>query len=164
MAHPARRQTMSAQAFLAWEASQAQRHEFIGGEVFAMAEAEDRHVTVALNLAMALRQHLAGTPCRNYMSAMKLHAAAAQSCFYPDVLATCSPADHASPLVKAEPSLREYVLVDIHTRSTEVYRKGSDGLSVLHPFEAGQAVVLDRLGLEIAADRLFAEVDTAPPA
>ena len=72
MAHPARRQTMSAQDFLAWEAGQAQRHEFIGGEVFAMAGAEDRHVTVALNLAMALRQHLAGTPCRTYMSDMKL--------------------------------------------------------------------------------------------
>lgn len=194
MAHPARRQTMSAQDFLAWEAGQAQRHEFTGGEVFAMAGAEDRHVTVALNLAMALRQHLAGTPCRTYMSDMKLHVAAAQSYFYPDVLVTCSQADHASPLVKAEPSLlievlspttaaydrgekfararsiaslREYVLVDIDARSTDVYRKGSDGLWVLHPFHAVQAVGLDSVGLEIAADRLFAEVDPAavpPPA
>ena len=188
MAHPARRQTMSAQDFLAWEAGQAQRHEFVGGEVFAMAGAEDRHVTVALNLAMALRQHLAGTPCRTYMSDMKLHVAAAQSYFYPDVLVTCSPADHASPLVKAEPSLlievlspttaaydrgekfaryrsiaslREYVLVDIDARSTDVYRKGGDGLWVLHPFDAGQAVMLDSMGLEITADRLFAEVDPA---
>ena len=215
MAHPARRQTMSAQDFLAWEAGQAQRHEFIGGEVFAMAGAEDRHGTVALNLAMALRQHLAGTPCRTYMSDMKLHVAAAQSYFYPDVLVTCSPADHASPLVKTEPSLlievlmskcgfatllipprgaagsaglgalsrttaaydrgekfaryrgitslREYVLVDIDARSTDVYRKGNDGLWVLHPFDAGQAVTLDSMGLEIAADRLFAEVDPVPP-
>ena len=190
MADPARRQTMSAQDFLAWEASQPQRHEFIGGEVFAMAGAEDRHVTVALNLAMALRQHLAGTPCRTYMSDMKLHVAAAQSYFYPDVLVTCSPADHASPLVKAEPSLlievlspttaaydrgekfaryrgiaslREYVLVDIDARSTDVYRKGGDGLWVLHPFDAGQAVALDSVGLEITADRLFAEVEPVPP-
>lgn len=190
MAHLARRQTMSAQEFLAWEAGQAQRHEFIGGEVFAMAGAEDRHVTVALNLAMALRQHLAGTPCRTYMSDMKLHVAAAQSYFYPDVLVTCSAADHASPLVKTEPSLlievlspataaydrgekfaryrgitslREYVLVDIDARSTDVYRKGDNGLWVLHPFDAGQAVVLDSVALEITAERLFAEVDASPP-
>ena len=190
MANPARRQTMSAQDFLAWEAGQPQRHEFVVGEVFAMAGAEDRHVTVALNLAMALRQHLAGTPCRTYMSDMKLHAAAAQSYFYPDVLVTCSPADHASPLVKAEPtllievlspataaydrgekfaryrtlaSLREYALVDIDTRSVDVYRKGGDGLWVLHPFEAGEAVKLDSVGLEIAAERVFAELDPAPP-
>ena len=185
MAHVARQQAMSAQDFLAWESSQTQRHEYVGGEVFAMAGAEDRHVTVALNLAMALRQHLAGTPCRTYMSDMKLHVAAGNCYFYPDVLVTCSAADHASPLIKCEPnllievlspttaaydrgemfaryrgiaSLSEYVLVDIDTRRADVYRKGADGLWVLHPFEAGQLVVLASVELEIGADRLFAEV------
>ena len=31
---------------LAWEAEQSDRHEFVGGKTFAMAGAEDRHVTV----------------------------------------------------------------------------------------------------------------------
>ena len=30
--------------YLAWEAAQLDRHEYIDGEVFAMAGAEDRHV------------------------------------------------------------------------------------------------------------------------
>jgi hypothetical protein len=30
---------------LAWEAEQTDRHEFVGGKTFAMAGAEDRHVT-----------------------------------------------------------------------------------------------------------------------
>lgn len=176
---------MTAQDFLVWEAGQPQRHEFVGGEVFAMAGAEDRHVTVALNLAIALRQHLAGSPCRTYMSDMKLHVAARNCYFYPDVLVTCSTVDHASPLVKSEPillievlspttaaygrgdkfahyrsiaSLSEYVLVDIDSRRADVYRKGADGLWVLHPFEPGQVVVLASVDLEIGADRLFAEI------
>ncbi len=37
----------SAADYLAWEAAQPERHEYIDGEVFAMAGAEDRHVTVA---------------------------------------------------------------------------------------------------------------------
>jgi hypothetical protein len=53
MGHAARTPAMTAAEFLVWEAGQATRHEFVGGEVFAMAGAEDRHVTVALNVAMA---------------------------------------------------------------------------------------------------------------
>jgi len=89
MGRPAQTPVFSAADYLAWEATQAERHEFIDGEVFAMAGAEDRHVTVAGNLYMTLRQHLAGSPCRTYMSDMRLHVAAAESYFYPDVLVTC---------------------------------------------------------------------------
>ena len=43
--------------FLAWDATQSLRHEFVAGEIFAMAGAEDRHVTIAGNVYMALRRH-----------------------------------------------------------------------------------------------------------
>jgi Uma2 family endonuclease len=171
--------------YMAWEAAQIDRHEYLDGEVFAMAGAEDRHVTVALNMAFALRQHLSGSPCRTYMSDMRLHVATANSYFYPDVLVTCSPLDQASPLVKTEPklivevlspstvaydrgvkfghyrslpSLEEYVLIDLDTRATDCYRKGADGLWVLHPFAKGDTLGLASVALEISAAQLFAEV------
>ena len=141
--------------YLIWEAAQPERHEYLDGEVFAMAGAEDRHVTVAGNLYIALRQNLSGSPCRTFMSDMRLHVAAANSYFYPDVLVTCTALDLASPMVKAEPkliaeilspstaaydrglkfshyrsiaSLEEYVLIDLDTRSADCFRKGNDGL------------------------------------
>ncbi len=43
----------------------------------------------------ALRQHLRGTPCRTFISDMKLRVEAADAYFYPDVLVTCSAADAA---------------------------------------------------------------------
>lgn len=177
---------MSMAQFLDWEAAQAQRHEFVAGEVFAMAGADDAHVTVALNVAMALRRHLAGTPCRVYMSDMKLAVRESQGVYYPDVMVTCSEADRASALVKSEPkllvevlspstaafdrgdkfadyrrlaSLQEYALVDPKTRRSDVYRKGADDLWVLHPADAGQSLVLSSVALEIDAQTLFAEVD-----
>ena len=175
----------SAADYLAWEATQPERHEFIDGDVFAMAGAEDRHVTVAMNLAFGLRQHLSGSACRTYMSDMRLHVAAANSYFYPDVLVTCSPLDLANAMVKSEPklivevlspttaaydrglkfghyrtlpSLQEYLLVDLDTRASDCYRKGADGLWVLHPFARGEAVELASVALTVTAAQLFAEV------
>lgn len=185
MGKAAQKPFFSAVDYLAWEPAQAERHEYIDGEVFAMAGAEDRHVTVTMNLAFALRQHLASSPCRTYMSDMRLHVAAANSYFYPDVLVTCSALDLASPMVKTEPkliaevlspstaaydrglkfshyrriaSLEEYLVIDLDTRSTDCYRKGADGLWVLHPFARGEAVLLASVALELSAERLFAEV------
>jgi len=185
MGQAAHQSVLSADDFLAWEPAQLDRHEYLDGEVFAMAGAEDRHVTVAGNFYIALRQHLSGGPCRTYMSDMRLQVAAANSYFYPDVLVTCSALDLASPLVKTEPkliievlspstaaydrglkfsyyrslaSLAEYVLIDLDTRSTDVYRKGADGLWVLHPFAQGEPVSLASVALELTAAQLFADV------
>lgn len=185
MGDAAQKPVFTAADYLAWEPAQRDRHEYLDGEVFAMAGAEDRHVTVSMNIAFALRQHLSGSPCRTYMSDMRLHVAAANSYFYPDVLVTCSALDLASTMVKAEPklivevlspstaaydrgvkfshyrslaSLEEYVLIDLDTRSTDCYRKGADGLWVLHPFVRGESVSLASVGLELSAAQLFAEV------
>lgn len=185
MGLPAHQATFTADDYLAWEPTQLDRHEYLDGEVFAMAGAEDRHVTVSMNIAFALRQHLTGSPCRTYMSDMRLQVAAVNSYFYPDVLVTCSALDAASSLVKTEPkliievlspstaaydrglkfghyrslpSLQEYVLVDLDSRTTDCYRLGSDGFWVLHPFARGEAVSLASVALTLTADQLFADV------
>ena len=51
---------------------------------------------------------------------MKLHAAAANSYFYPDVMVTCSAADLTSPLTKSEPTL----LIEVLSPSTAAYDRG----------------------------------------
>jgi len=55
---------MSPQEYLGWEITQTDKHEYIRGEIFAMAGGEDRHQTAGGNVYMLLRQHVAGTPCR----------------------------------------------------------------------------------------------------
>lgn len=185
MGHAATELLMTAADFVAWEATQSVRHEFFAGEVFAMAGANEAHVTVALNVAMALRQHLAGTPCRTFITDMKLRVEAADAYFYPDVMVTCSAADARDPLVKREPtlvvevlslatagydrggtfaayralgSLAEYLVIDIDSRRSDLHRKNEDGLWVLHPFEAVDAVHLKSLEFSLPAAALWAEV------
>ena len=185
MGQAAYQPVMTTADYLAWEVEQKDRHEFVGGEVFAMAGAEDRHVTATMNLAFALRQHLSGSPCRTFMSDMRLNVAASGSYFYPDIMVTCSANDLSSPLSKSEPkliievlspstaaydrglkfsqyrsllSLQEYVLIDIDTRAVDSYTLGADGLWVLHPFAANETVKLASVTLEVTAAQLFAEV------
>ncbi|MDR2837333.1 MAG: Uma2 family endonuclease [Azonexus sp.] len=190
MGYAARKTVMTAAEFLAWEAGQSERHDFVDGNVFAMAGAEDRHITVTGNCYIALRQHLSGTPCRVFMADMKVAAADDASFFYPDVIVTCSAADHKSPLIKREPtliievlspgtaaydlgqkfvhyrqipSLAEIAFIDLDERRADVYRKGADGLWVLHPFGPGAAVQFASVDLTITAAALFADVDAPLP-
>ncbi len=176
---------LSSEEFLAWDATQTQRHEFVGGDVFAMSGAGEAHVTAAGNLYLTLRQHLAGTPCRTFITDMKLHVQAADAYFYPDVMVTCSAIDAASPNSKSEPlllaevlspstaaydrgnkfaayrriaTLREYLLVDPDTRRADLYRLGSDGLWVLHPAEPGAAIELASVKLQLTSTALWAEM------
>ncbi len=112
---------LSAADYLEWEGAQPERHEYIDGEVFSMAGAEDRHVTVALNLAVALRQHLRGTPCQTFISDMRLHVAGSNAHFYPDLMVTCHPQDHASRLAKSEPTL----IAEVLSPGTGSYDRGA---------------------------------------
>jgi len=183
-------QPMTAAEFLAWDAGQTTRHEFVRGEVFAMAGGEDRNDTVAGNLYMSLRQHLRGTPCRVYGSDVKLRVEAADCFFYPDLMVTCSAADMADRLVKREPvlvvevlspstaafdrgdkfaayrqlpSLREVLLVDVQGQRCDLFRKGdTDGLWVLHPSAADDPLHLASVELQIPAAVLWADLE--PPA
>ena len=181
---------MTAAEFLAWDATQTVKHEFVGGEVFAMAGGEDRNYTVAGNLYIALRQHLRGSPCRVYGSDVKLQVESAGSYFYPDLMVTCSAADAADRLIKREPvlvvevlspstaaydrgdkfadyrmlpSLREYLLIDVASQRCDLFRKRpEDGLWVLHPSGADEVVQLASVDLTVTPEALWADLE--PPA
>lgn len=179
---------MTAEDFLTWDETQTIRHEFIRGEVFMMTGGVDRHNTVALNLALALRQHLRGSPCRVYANDVKLRVDAADCFFYPDVMVTCSASDLADRQIKREPvlvievlspstaafdrgdkftdyrllpSLAEYLLVDVTRQRCDLYRKGADGMWVLHPRAIDQDVRLESVDLTVSADELWADLEPA---
>lgn len=187
MSQPAPQYRFDAPAYLDWEKQQAQKHEYLDGEVFAMAGASDAHVTLALNLAVALRAHLRGGPCSVFISDMKLRVEADNAYFYPDVFVTCDPADRAqaqhksAPTLVAEmlspstsaydrgakfaayrklPSLREYVLIDPERSSVDLFRRNEDGQWVLFPHEASDDLLeLASVGLSLPLAQLYEDVE-----
>ncbi len=132
--------------YLAWEAEQSCRHEYIDGEVLAMSGASDAHGTAALNLAAMLRSALRGIPCKPFIADMKVHVAAANSFYYPDILVTCDPRDRSPEAshVKQHPSL----VVEILSLSTEAYDRGNK-FAAYRQIEALQEYVL--VSLETSA-------------
>lgn len=186
MTLPATKAPFDATAYLDWEAAQAEKHEYLDGEVFAMAGASEAHVTMAGNLFMALRNHLRGGPCSVFISDMKLQVAADNAFFYPDVFVTCTESDRAHSHYKAEPSLivevlspstsaydrgakfaayrklpslREYALVDTERHSIDLFRRDDSGHWVLHPYEAGHTVEFASVGLSVPVEQLYEDVN-----
>jgi Uma2 family endonuclease len=154
-----------ADAYLAWEATQSERHEYFQGEVFAMAGGTENHNTVALNAAVALRSHLKGTPCQVFISDIRVQVAAVDAYFYPDVVVRCQPKTASSgkavstdaPVLIVEvlsdstatwdrggkfaayrqlPSLQEYVLIDPQARTVELYRRNAAQRFELYAWDA----------------------------
>ena len=156
--------------YLAWEATQDQRSEFIDGEVFAMAGGTLAHNNATLATGATLRQHLKGSPCRAFVSDVKVNVQASNSLFYPDVVVACQPGDLANaqaqtltePILIAEvlspstaafdrggkfahyrllDSLQEYVLIDTDTPRVEVFRRNAANRWELYPSTGLDAAV-----------------------
>ncbi|CDM96688.1 MULTISPECIES: Uma2 family endonuclease [Limnospira] len=113
---------LSPDDYLELEAQSSVKHEYIDGEVYAMAGATDTHVTIALNMAIALRNHLRGSSCRVYISDMKVRIQKAKSerFYYPDILVTCDQRDRDTPTYKQFPQL----IIEVLSDSTEAFDRG----------------------------------------
>jgi Uma2 family endonuclease len=106
--------------YLEMEETSEIKHEYIDGYVYAMAGANDPHVTIALNMAFAIRNHLRGTNCRVYMSDMKARVDSLNRFYYPDVMVTCDPRDTQSQNQKRFPKL----IIEVLSKSTEGFDRG----------------------------------------
>jgi Uma2 family endonuclease len=177
---------LNLEEYLAGEEAADVKHEYIAGEVFAMAGATDEHVTIAGNVFALLRSHVRGTPCRVYMADMKLLVATqtTENVFYPDVFATCSPTDASERKLKREPTLiievlsesteaydrgakfahyrqletlREYVLIDSRSRSIEVFRRCDQGW-LLCPVAPDESLLLESLEFSCDQDAVYEDV------
>lgn len=113
-------QYLPPEEYLQLEADSPIKHEYIDGAVYAMAEASDAHVTIALNLATLLRNHVRGSDCRVYISDMKAHIEAHNRYYYPDVMVTYDPRDQENPNEKRFPKL----IVEVLSNSTEAFDRG----------------------------------------
>ena len=114
--------------YLAGELISDIKHEYINGEVFAMAGAKRTHNLIAGNIFAALHNHLRGTPCQVFNSDMKVGVLTATDdiFYYPDVQVSCE--KNGNDHYNAEPKLIVEVLSDSTERKDRVekfytYRK-----------------------------------------
>lgn len=176
---------VSPEIYLEGEKISPIKHEYRQGEIYAMAGASDAHVTITLNLATLLRNHVRGTGCRAYMADMKARIEEANIFYYPDVMVTCDERDKTPNDFKRYPSLivevlspttqgfdrgdkfadyrtietlQEYVLINQERVSVECFRRNSEGLWVLYPYQEGADVQFTSVDFRCPIAALYEDV------
>ncbi|HWE61287.1 MAG TPA: Uma2 family endonuclease [Chloroflexota bacterium] len=179
---------ISPEAYLAAERRGDTKHEYLDGDVWAMAGATDRHVTITTNLVAVLRPLLRGSPCRLYSTDMQVYPTA-EAYFYPDSMVCCDDRDRANHLAKYYPrlivevispgtervdrgkkarayrrneTLAEYVFIATDRPWVEIYRRQS-GFWVIHESGPAAAVALTSIDAAIDFATIYEDVDWSLP-
>lgn len=116
-AFPLHRYTYEEYVWLEDESST--RHEFLDGEIVAMAGGTPEHAAMAANVILQLGAQLEGGPCRVFTSDLGVLVTATGLATYPDASVVCG-ATERDPLKKTN-VLNPRVLVEVTTNSTEDY-------------------------------------------
>lgn len=117
-----RARTITPEEYLTFERDAETKHEYDGGQVFAMTGASRRHNRIVVNLITTLATRLRGGPCQVYPSDMRLHVAATGLYTYPDISIACGEQGPEDP---DDDTLRDpTVLIEVLSPSTERYDRG----------------------------------------
>jgi Uma2 family endonuclease len=128
---------LSPEEYLTQEEQNLVKHEYINGEVYEIAGASSANVTISLNIASLLKNHLRGGKCRVYISDMKVRIDSLNVFYYPDVIVTCNENDRTLDFYKKSPQ----IIVEVLSASTESFDRG-DKFADYRQIESLQEYVL----------------------
>lgn len=127
MATPQNKLTYTVEDYLAIERATAERHEYLDGQIYAMAGESPAHGTICTNLVSELHRQLKGKPCQVWSKDCKVrsgplpevrrHTKGLYS--YPDLVVVCGEPefhdDHQDILVNPK------VIIEVLSPSTEAF-------------------------------------------
>jgi Uma2 family endonuclease len=138
------------------------KHEFIDGEIYAMAGASEKHHRICANLFIKLDSHLENSKCNAFITDMKLQADK-NTFYYPDVFVSCDQNPESEfyreePILIIEvvspstrqidrreklriyqqiPTVQEYVIIEQDKMHLEIHRRQSDGRWITYFYNEG---------------------------
>jgi Uma2 family endonuclease len=108
--------------YLTLEESSSVRHEFLAGEIYAMAGGSPAHAALAMAVGAALIALLQGRPCRVHSSALRVRVQETGLTTYPDVTVVCGP--YATDPENKHTIVNPLIVVEVTSDSTEEYDRG----------------------------------------
>ena len=173
---------LSVADYLKGERDSDVRHEYLYGEVYAMAGASVFHNLITTNLVQTFANAAQQSPCRVYSSDMKIRVAD-EIFYYPDVLLVCEePADdyfETAPCVVVEvmskstarkdrfekrlayqeiERLQLYLLIDSRKQAVRGYYRTESGWRE-RVFATGEAIPIPCLNSEVIFEELYGKVN-----
>jgi Uma2 family endonuclease len=117
------RRRISEREYLALERTSEDRHEYVNGEMYAMAGGSPLHAAIAANLSRVLGNALRGSRCGVASSDLRVHVRATGLYTYPDLTVVCERVERhpEDDTVIVNPR----VIVEVLSDSTEAYDRGA---------------------------------------
>ncbi len=184
---------LSVQEYLAWEAENEIKHEYIDGEVFAMSGGTSKHSRVAANAIAAIVRKLSDSICFVHTSDMRVKVAADRY-VYPDLSVVCgeeqfedkSETSLLNPILVVEvtspssierdrfakrdfyrevPSIQAYLVIDQHRVCAELYSRADVGWLLQVFTDPNDVIPLAMLNCELPLADIYRGINfgEAPP-
>ncbi|NEQ45080.1 MAG: Uma2 family endonuclease [Leptolyngbya sp. SIOISBB] len=179
--------SFTAEEYLEIERISPIKHEYVQGQVVAMAGASKAHVIITGNLSTLLVNHLRGSGCLAYAADMKVRLPEPDLFYYADLAVTCDERDRVSSedyilypkLIievlsdstaafdrgdkftdyQSNPVLEEYVLVHQKQLLVERFQRKANNLWVPHIFRDSDRIELSSIGFTCAITDLYENLD-----
>jgi Uma2 family endonuclease len=170
---------------VALENESSTKHEFLNGEIYAMAGGTEEHSALSAEILRLLGNAIGQRPCRVHTSDLRIYVESVGLATFPDASVICGPLQqHAAspkatalnPLVLVEvtsdsseeydavdklafyraiPSLRDYVIVSHRERRLIVHSRDADGQWQTRTAIAGGGVELPSLGVDLLVGDVY---------
>lgn len=181
---------ISVDEYLDGEVNSPNKHEYLGGYIYAMAGATIAHDRIAGNVFASLHSKLRGKPCQPYTSDMKVRVTLPMHVrfYYPDTMVVCDsnpPQDSFQdcPVVIVEvlsrrtrrtdegekrdayltiPMLCAYLLVEQDFPTVDVLRRSDQGFVHETHTDLGAIIALPEIGVELSLAEIYERVEFVP--
>jgi Uma2 family endonuclease len=143
------RRRYTAEEYLELERAAESRHEFLDGQIFAMAGESLSHSRICINLAIEAGSKLKGKPCEALSPNMKVRTSSASLFAYPDLTIVCgAPQFHDT---KRDVLTNPQVIFEVLSPSTEIY----DRTTKFQRYRMGNETLTDYV--LVSQDKTFVE-------
>lgn len=183
MSTPARHHEYTFVEYLGLEEASNTKHEYFGGDIYAMAGGTPEHAALCANVIVALGGQLTGHPCRLFSSDLRVRVLATGLATYPDATVICGEMETdpesrttiVNPTLVVEvlsdstanydrgeklahyqkiPSLQVCVLVSHREERVAVYLRDIEQWQ-RHEARPGEQITLDAIGCTLAVDDIY---------
>jgi Uma2 family endonuclease len=171
--------------YVALELQSPTKHEFLDGEIYAMAGGSEEHSALSAEILRLLGNAIGDRPCRTHTSDLRVYVESVGLATFPDGAVICgafvqhepSPTSTAvNPLILVEvtsdssedydtgfkleayrsiPTLREYIVVSHRERRITVHTRQSSGEWTATVGIRGGTVEVPSLALRLAVDEVY---------
>lgn len=161
------------------------KHEFLDGEIYAMAGGSEEHSALAAEVLRVLGDAVREGPCRVHTSDLRIYVESSGLATFPDASVICGPLAQHPPSPEATalnpalllevtsdssedydtqeklehyrtiPSLRDYVIVSHRERRITVHSRSAEGDWTTRVAIPGGRIAIENLGTELSVDEIY---------